>query len=314
MPPHASRNEPAFRSGVLVEWSETTASIRPSRSPAHRRSRFATSRIGGAHLNAVGAVRDLVGLEGEVVRAGLDRHAFGAVEELERAGGRQVQDVRAAAVSRLASTTPRSLGARPRAAARRGTSRTRARRRRAPRSARPGARRARSAGRRTPRSPSSPRAAGPGPSGGNSSTPDGHRNALNPNTLASCRLLRASRAHPGPRRPRSRRRRGPFACGRPRASPRAPATVVVGGMLFRGMSTIVVTPPPRRRGSRSRTPPTRSGRGSFTWTWVSTRPGRITRSSILDERHAVRTSSNARHALDRAVRDVQARLRARPPA
>ena len=56
MPPHAVPKSPVskcLRSAVDGEWSETTMSIVPSRSPSHSRSRFADSRIGGQHLYCV---------------------------------------------------------------------------------------------------------------------------------------------------------------------------------------------------------------------------------------------------------------------
>ena len=56
MPPQATPKSPlssAFRSGVDGEWSETTRSMMPSRSPSHNSSRLPPSRIGGQHLYCV---------------------------------------------------------------------------------------------------------------------------------------------------------------------------------------------------------------------------------------------------------------------
>ena len=56
MPPHARMKSPSpgsFSSGGAGEWSLDTTSSTPSRSPSHSRSRFSSSRIGGAHLKRV---------------------------------------------------------------------------------------------------------------------------------------------------------------------------------------------------------------------------------------------------------------------
>ncbi len=56
MPPHARSHRPSTRcfiSGGQGEWSVATKSITPSASARHSASRFAASRIGGAHLNCV---------------------------------------------------------------------------------------------------------------------------------------------------------------------------------------------------------------------------------------------------------------------
>ena len=55
-PPQARPKSPVsrhLRSTVDGEWSETTRSSTPSRSPFHSNSRFADSRIGGQHLYGV---------------------------------------------------------------------------------------------------------------------------------------------------------------------------------------------------------------------------------------------------------------------
>src|SRR5215831_14744363 len=56
IPPHAAPKSPVsrcFRPGGQGEWSDTTTSISPLASPAHRPSRCAESLMGGQHLNSV---------------------------------------------------------------------------------------------------------------------------------------------------------------------------------------------------------------------------------------------------------------------
>ncbi len=52
-----------------------------------------------------------------------------------------------------------------------------------------------------------------------------------------------------------------------------PSTVVVGGIEFSGMSTMVVTPPAAAARVALAKPSQSVRPGSFTWTWLSTRPG-----------------------------------------
>ena len=67
--------------------------------------------------------------------------------------------------------------------------------------------------------------------------------------------------------------------GRPPAWPAGASTVVVGGMLLSGMSTIVVTPPAAAARVAVAKPSHSVRPGSLTCTWVSTRPGSRTSSS-----------------------------------
>src|SRR5215475_14233925 len=56
MPPQAVPKSPVsvcFIAGVAGEWSETTRSSAPARSPSHSSSRLAASRTGGLALHAV---------------------------------------------------------------------------------------------------------------------------------------------------------------------------------------------------------------------------------------------------------------------
>ena len=118
----------------------------------------------------------------------------------------------------------------------------------------------------------------------NSGTPESARNALKPNTPASC----SRPGRPGcraPRRPRSPRPR----CADGRAAARltaSAAVVVVGGRLFSGMSISVVTPPAAAALVAVAKPSHSVRPGSLTCTWVSTRPGSSTSepgsSSVLD--------------------------------
>ena len=113
--------------------------------------------------------------------------------------------------------------------------------------------------------------------GGNSSTPECSRKHLKPKTPASCSGRRSARL-PGmapPQNPTSMKA-CPWAasCLACRAS-----TVVVGGMLLSGMSTIVVTPPAAAARVALAKPSHSVRPGSLTCTWVSTRPGSRTTSS-----------------------------------
>ncbi len=74
------------------------------------------------------------------------------------------------------------------------------------------------------------------------------------------------------RRPRIRRRRSIALAPRP-ASPPAPSTVVVVGMLLSGMSTRVVTPPAAAARVACSKPSQSVRPGSLMWTCVSTSPG-----------------------------------------
>ena len=92
------------------------------------------------------------------------------------------------------------------------------------------------------------------------------------------------------------------------ASRASAATVVVGGMLFSGMSRIVVTPPAAAARVAVSNPSHSVRPGSLTWTWVSTTPGQDHAVAGLDERHTRGHVVERRDALDAAVRDVDARL------
>ena len=59
---------------------------------------------------------------------------------------------------------------------------------------------------------------------------------------------------------------------------RSAGTVTVGGMLFSGMSTIVVTPPAAAAAVAVANPSHSVRPGSFTCTWLSTSPGSSTSS------------------------------------
>ena len=88
---------------------------------------------------------------------------------------------------------------------------------------------------------------------------------------------RAVRRCPAPRRPRTRRRRRPCLAAAARLVSRASGSRV-GGMLFSGMSRIVVTPPAAAARVAVAKPSHSVRPGSLTWTWVSTRPGSRTTS------------------------------------
>src|SRR6266516_4741047 len=116
------------------------------------------------------------------------------------------------------------------------------------------------------------------PSGGNSGTPEGSRKHLNPNTPRSCRP-RSSVRLPGiapPQKPTSTWQR-PTAADRFDASA---SGLTVGGRLLSGMSMMVVIPPAAAAAVAVGNPSQSARPGSLTWTWVSTRPGISTSSSV----------------------------------
>ena len=102
------------------------------------------------------------------------------------------------------------------------------------------------------------------------------------------------------------RHRRALAAAPPRASPRAPATVVVAGTLLSGMSTIVVTPPAAAARVAVSNPSHSVRPGSLTWTCVSTMPGEMTRSpkSVRADRSAVASRSIRHDAKDLSALDV----------
>ena len=124
----------------------------------------------------------------------------------------------------------------------------------------------------------------------NSSTPDGHRKHLNPNTPASWSSRRCPRSS-GTAPPQNPTSTWALPSAADRFSASA-STVVVGGMLFSGMSRIVVTPPAAAARVAVSNPSHSVRPGSFTCTWVSTTPGRITRSPASISGTPEGTSSN----------------------
>ncbi|CAM5669770.1 hypothetical protein STENM223S_03653 [Streptomyces tendae] len=125
---------------------------------------------------------------------------------------------------------------------------------------------------------------------GNSSTPDGDRKALKPKTPASCsgrRSLTLSGRAP-PQKPTS-------MCALSAATSRLVrrlSTVVVGGMELSGMSTRVVMPPAAAARVAVQKPSHSVRPGSFTCTWVSTRPGRTTWSPTSSSRAPAGTGAS----------------------
>ena len=100
MPPQACPKSPVssrLRSGVHGEWSDTMQSMVPSARPCHSRSRLSGLPDRRAALELGRAVGDLLGVEGQVVRAGLDGEphpvARGRGDHRQRVGAGQVQDV-----------------------------------------------------------------------------------------------------------------------------------------------------------------------------------------------------------------------------
>ena len=92
---------PGLSSAVHGEWSVTTRSMSPAASPGPEPVAVGGVADRRAALELGGAVGDLLGVEGEVVRAGLDRDVdalrLGARQRRDRVGGAQVHDVRPAA-------------------------------------------------------------------------------------------------------------------------------------------------------------------------------------------------------------------------
>ena len=116
----------------------------------------------------------------------------------------------------------------------------------------------------------------PASSGANSSTPEGSRKHLKPTTPASCSGRRLARL-PGTAPPQN----ATSIASWPAAAAclaRSAGTVTVGGMLFSGMSTIVVTPPAAAAAVAVAKPSHSVRPGSFTCTWLSTSPGSSTSS------------------------------------
>ena len=128
-----------------------------------------------------------------------------------------------------------------------------------------------------------------GPSGGNSSTPEGSRKHLKPSTPPSCSGPSCAPL-PGiapPQKPTSTWQR-PAAAARLTASA---AGSTVGGRLFSGMSTMVVTPPAAAAAVAVPKPSQSARPGSLTCTCVSTRPGsRTTSPASSTTRRAVRVA------------------------
>src|SRR6476659_3267717 len=114
------------------------------------------------------------------------------------------------------------------------------------------------------------------PTCSNSATPDGTRKHLKPGAPSSF-IAASSPALPGtapPQNPTSTKER-PFAAG---ILAFIASADVVGGTLFRGMSKMVVTPPAAAARVADSNPSHSVRPCSFTWTCVSTRPGRRTES------------------------------------
>ena len=97
------------------------------------------------------------------------------------------------------------------------------------------------------------------------------RKHLKPSTPSATRPA-SSPALPGTTPPQSPTSTA-HARRRARASPRAPSSVVVGGMQLSGMSTRVVTPPAAAARVAVSKPSHSVRPGSLMCTWVSTRPG-----------------------------------------
>ena len=219
------------------------------RLPQQRRW-LAASRIGGQHLNSVAPSGISSAVEGQVVRAGLDREpapprALGGGDQRQRVGGRQVQRCargrrsrgqrRSGARSRVSSAAARARGEEVgvrRAAARGGA---------ASMSRGSSACTISSAAEAGDLAPSR-RASCSGVQVRELVDARGQQEALEAEDARARAAAEVARGCRAPRRPRSRRRRAPGRGGRARLTSRA-ATVVVGGMLLSGMSTSVVTPP-----------------------------------------------------------------------
>ena len=169
--------------GDEVDRASRARSIAPSRS--------ARPRIGGAHLNAGGAVRDLLGGERQVVRAGLDgqrRHPAAARRRSRRPPPRDARCTMCTRVRTPRRAAPASRSPRARSSGGRLASHVAYRRDPpsvpASRSASPAVSACASSGRRTSPGPAAPRADPPRSTCANSSTPDGRRKHLNPSTPA----------------------------------------------------------------------------------------------------------------------------------
>ena len=99
-----------------------------------------------------------------------------------------------------------------------------------------------------------------------------HQKALEPERAGGPERLELGRRCPARRRPRTRHRRSTSRPPRA-ASPSNASTLVVAGMLFSGISTIVVTPPAAAARVAVSKPSQSVRPGSLMWTWVSTTPG-----------------------------------------
>ncbi|CAM5712060.1 hypothetical protein SBADM41S_06264 [Streptomyces badius] len=127
-------------------------------------------------------------------------------------------------------------------------------------------------------------------SSGNSSTPEGDRKHLKPKTPASYsgrRSLTLEGIAP-PQKPVSTCALGAATC----CLVRRWSTVVVGGRELSGMSRSVVMPPAAAARVAVQKPSHSVRPGSFTWTWVSTRPGSRTSSPKSSERAPAGTSAS----------------------
>ena len=112
--------------------------------------------------------------------------------------------------------------------------------------------------------------------GGNSPTPESAMNILKPHTPSPA-SGRMSGIDPGTTPPQKATSTESFPSAAVRFLASA-STLVVGGMLFSGMSTMVVAPPAAAAIVAVAKPSQSLRPGSLTWTCVSTRPGRTMRS------------------------------------
>src|ERR1022692_2325879 len=110
----------------------------------------------------------------------------------------------------------------------------------------------------------------PGSSGANSSTPEGSRKHLKPTTPASC-SGRRSATLPGTAPPQNATSTASWPAAHARFTFSA-ATSTVGGMLFSGMSTMVVIPPAAAAAVAGAKPSHSVRPGSFPWASASTSP------------------------------------------
>ena len=252
----------------------------PAPSARQSRSRFSRSRIGGAHLHSVAAVRNRLGIEDQVVRTGFgaDRHALGAraaASGSTRIGRREMDDVDPAAVlarePRSAARSPRSP--RP-AAARRARSHGDAeaprRRGRLDGSA---ARRAPAAATRARRGSAAPRAGRLRVAAGNSSMPESIEKGLEAPGTPAVEHRRSSAALPGHDAAPERHVHVALAPRRGALGLEGRQRCVVTGVLLSGMSTSVVIPPAAAARVAVANPSHSVRPGSLTWTWLSTSPG-----------------------------------------